>query len=193
MGLSNEERMMKVYSAVHKLTELVRDRPGVDGELKRLIGKLPSALLSDQSNGSFWLLGGEAAGLSRKCDPTGLLGGALVCSGEELMEDGQNDWAADPKRVGVYERRVLPDRPVFWRFRARIDPKAVDLGITLDSNLDLEYGDVEREVTMRPNARIYVYGAQLIRGYDTETERYCLEDSCYRPGGWVRIEDWRRA
>ena len=41
MGLSNEERMMKVFSAAHELKTIARYNSSLDEELRGLIDRLP--------------------------------------------------------------------------------------------------------------------------------------------------------
>lgn len=101
-------------------------------------------------------------------------------------------WSVDPQRVGVFG--ASPHRQdqdfFYWRFRAKIDPRAVDLRTTLEANLEYEFGKFEQEVTMKEGAKIWIFDVQLIRGYDYAKN---LKEEDYELGEKVRINAWRKA
>src|SRR3990167_9086818 len=69
MGLSDEERISKIYNGVRSLIEVVADVDVGRYEiawtddleaLKAHVGRLWHAFLGGRSNGAYWILGGDA-------------------------------------------------------------------------------------------------------------------------------------
>jgi len=83
------------------------------------------------------------------------------------------------------------DHAVYWRFRARVDAKEVDLSATLEANLAYYVGLDEKEITMKDRAKIWVYDTQRIYGYrGTTRQQRGLEYGSYELGEKIKINRW---
>lgn len=97
-------------------------------------------------------------------------------------------WSLDPSKVGVYGLYAPFARPTYWRFRARVDAKAVNIKETLKANMNYYQGIDEKEVTMKAGTKIWVYGAQRIYGYKgVVRSKQGLEYGPYELGEKVKI------
>jgi len=100
MGLSNEERISKLYWSIHRLTAVAAEMPEGDkftytgtgvARIKALADQLWHAFLGNQSNPVFWMLGGDAD--SPVKGPEGAWSAAIVG-----LCDSHRD---DPSRVNL--------------------------------------------------------------------------------------------